>query len=465
VEASGPATVPVYEPSRSPEVERRYAQRSPEPSKGWSEKLALLWHERGFLVGVIWKTFFVAAAIVLLLPNHYEGVTKIVPGESQSGPAGLLAKLGGAGGSLAGGLGMDTASLLGVKTPSAFYIEIMKSRTVQDRLIDRFDLRHRYSLIGRRLPGLYKTGFYKTWLGRRLLEDDYYATRKQLKSFTDFDEDKKSGVVTLAFTDYERQKAAEIANAYVEELNRVAAELNTSDAHRERMFLEDRLKQAKIELDQAALALSQFSSSHTMMDPQNQGRTMMDAAARIQGELIVAESDLKGLQQTYSDDNVKVRTIKARIGELQSQLRKLLGGPGAPAGGDSAGSSLYPSMRTLPLLGNQYTDLYRQAKIQETVYEFLTQQYEMAKIQEAKELPTVRTMDLAVAPERKAGPYRTFIVLLSVFGGLVLASVWIIGRNAWEQVPGDHPNRLLLEQVSADVHASVHRVRGWFRPR
>jgi uncharacterized protein involved in exopolysaccharide biosynthesis len=414
----------------------------------------LLWHERRFLFGVAWKTVVVASVIALLLPNHYEGVTKIVPGESQSGPAGLLAKLGGAGGSLAGGLGMDTASLLGMKTPSAFYIEIMKSRTVQDRLIDKFDLRHRYSRIGRWFPGVYKSG-----VGRFLFEGDYYVTRRQLKSFTDFDEDKKSGVITLTFTDYDRQKAAEIANAYVEELNRVAAELNTSDAHRERVFLEERLKQAKADLDQAALALSQFSSSHTMMDPQNQGRTMMDAAARIQGELIVAESELKGLQQTYSDDNVKVRTTKARIGELQSQLKKLLGTPGTSTAGNVAGSSLYPSMRTLPLLGNQYSDLYRQAKIQETVYEFLTQQYEMAKIQEAKELPTVRTMDLAVAPERKSAPHRTLIVLLSIVGSLGIASFWIIGRNSWEQTPGDHPNRLLLEQVSGDLHAWVRRIR------
>jgi uncharacterized protein involved in exopolysaccharide biosynthesis len=393
---------------------------------------------------VAWKTFAAACVVALLLPLHYEGVTKIVPGENQGGSTGLLAKLGGAAGPAGGGLGLglDPTSLLGLKTPGALYIEIMKSRTVQDRLIDRFNLRRHYWMTGRWWP------------------NTYYATRKKLTSFTDFEEDKKSGVITLTYTDYDKRTAAAIANAYVEELNRLAADLNTSDAHRERVFLEERLKSAKQDLDQASLALSQFSSKNTVMDPQNQGRSMMDAAARIQGELIARESELRGLKEIYSDDNVKVRTLRAQIGELQAQLKKLMGGSATgPAEAAGSGAELYPSMRTLPVLGNQYADLYRQTRIQETVYEFLTQQYEMAKIQEAKELPTVRVMDLAVPPERKSGPIRTLVVILSVLAGLALASFWVMGHNAWAQLPGDDPRRILAAEVSGDLQASLKRLR------
>jgi uncharacterized protein involved in exopolysaccharide biosynthesis len=207
-------------------------------------RLALLWRERRFLWGVAWKTFILAYLAAWLLPVHYESATKIVPGESQSAGAGLLGKLA-AGASAAGGLGLDPTSALGLKTPGAFYIEVMKSRTVQDRLIDRFDLRRRYTMLGRWFPGLYSSRFACTRFGKWLLNTGYYSTRKQLKSFTDFDEDKKSGVITITATDYDRQTAAMIANAYVEELNRLAADLNTSDAHRERLFLEERLKSAK----------------------------------------------------------------------------------------------------------------------------------------------------------------------------------------------------------------------------
>ncbi len=449
MEVSGPIAVPSYEPSRSPDVERQYSPHPPEAAGGRSMKLVLLWREHRFLWRVAWKTAVLAYAVAFILPKHYESVTKIVPGENLGGAAGLMGKLAGGAGSAGGGLGLDPASLLALKTPGAFYVEVMKSRTVQDKLIDSFDLRRRYSLFGRWFPHIYNSKF------GRWMQPGYYTTRNKLKSFTGFEEDKKSGVITVTVTDYDRETAAKIANAYVLELNRLAADLNTSDAHRERMFLEDRLKSAKHDLDQASLALSEFSSKNSVMDPQNQGRTMMDAAIRIQGELIVSESKLKGLQQTYSDDNMQVRTLKAGISELKNQLKKLMG-----SGTAVTDSALYPSMRTLPMLGYQYTDLYRQAKIQETVYEFLTQQYELAKIQEAKELPTVRVMDPAVPAERKSGPARLLITGLSVLVGLVLACCWVIGRSSWEQIPAHHQHRLLVAEVSSDVKAFMRKIRG-----
>ena len=94
------------------------------------------------------------------------------------------------------------------------------------------------------------------------------------------EEDKKSGVITLAVTDYNADMAATIANGYVEELNKAAAGLNTGDAHRESVFLETRLSEAKQDLNQASLALSQYSSKNTLMDPQSQGKAMVDAASK-----------------------------------------------------------------------------------------------------------------------------------------------------------------------------------------
>jgi uncharacterized protein involved in exopolysaccharide biosynthesis len=423
-----------------PDPERRRSDADPGGRN--VDRLASLWRERRFLWGVAWKTFVAACILAYLLPVHYEGVTRIVPAGTQSGSTGLLSKLQGAGvtGNSALGLGVDPGSFLGLKTPSALYIEIMKSRTVQDRLIDRFDLRRHYFMAGRWRPA------------------SYYVTRKKLTSFTNFEEDKRSGVITLTYTDYDKRMAATIANAYVEELNRLAADLNSSDAHRERVFLEERLKSAKQDLDRVSLALSQFSSTNAVMDPQDQQRSMMDSAAKIQGQLIVSESELRGLREIYSDDNVKVRTLKAQISELQGQLKKLMSGSAAGATA-AGGTEAYPSMRTLPVLGYQYADLYRQTKIQEAIYEFLTQQYESAKIQEAKELPTVRQMDLAIPPERKSGPIRTLVVMLSVFAGLALACSWVIGSGAWEQLPDDDPRRLLAAEVSGDLRASLKRLR------
>jgi uncharacterized protein involved in exopolysaccharide biosynthesis len=199
-----------------------------------------------------------------------------------------------------------------------------------------------------------------------------------------------------------------------------------------------------------------------MVDPQNEGRAVMDAAARMQGELIASETELKGLQQIYSDNNVRVRTLKARMAELQSQLKKLIGqGNDTTAQDPNAGwSAPYPSMHTLPGLGSRYAELYREARIQEAVYAFVTQQFEMARIQEAKELPIVRVMDAGVASEKRSSPIRSLIVAGSVFGAFILACIWVVGKYHWRQVPIDDPYRLLAADVAGEFRSVLAKFRG-----
>jgi capsular polysaccharide transport system permease protein len=442
VEARGQATVPIYAPSIHPELEKRYTPAPPEPEDKKGEKLWVLWRSRGFLWGVTWKTLIASIVLAFVLPSHYKSAVRFVPGENSSNSSGssmmgLLSKAIGSDNSSTG-FGLDAASLLGAKTPGAFYVEVLKSRTVQDRLINRFDLRARYS------------------------KSTYFEARKKLAQFTDVEEDKKSGVITLTVTDYEPRIAAQLANAYVDELNRLAVDLNTSSAHRERQFLEERLTTAKQDLARASASLSQFTSINSMVDPQNEGRAVMDAAARMQGELIASETELKGLQQIYSDDNVRVRTLKARMAALQSQLRKLIGQRNDAAGAqDPAGwSAPYPSMHTLPGLGSRYAELYREAKIQEAVYAFVTQQFEMAKIQEAKELPIVRVMDAGVASEKRASPIRSLIVAGCVLGAFLLAFFWVLVRYRWQQLPIDDSYRMLAADVAAETRSVLGKLRG-----
>ena len=438
MEGRAATTVPIYPPPLPERDERREEQ-------GKIAKLWLLWRERRLLWSVTSKTFVAAVVISFLLPVHYEATVKIVPGENTaSGMMGLPGKIANMSGSAAGSgisLALDATGLLGAKTPTAFYVEVLKSRSLQDRIIDRFNLRVRYWKTGR-------------WFPR-----SYYDTRKKLSSFTDIEEEKKSNVITVKVTDYDRNTAAQIANAYVTELNRAAAELNTGEAHRERIFLEGRLKEAKQDLDQTALALSQYSSKNTIMDPQDQGRAMMDAVARVQGEIIAGEAELKGLQEIYSDDNVRVRALKARLETLNGKLRSMTGRNAGSAELKPA-SPEYPSMSTLPILGYRYSDLYRQTKIQEAIYEFLTQQYETAKIQEAKELPTVRVMDPAVPPEKKSSPHRALIWIGSVMTAFLLTVLWVLGRNSWEQIPPDDSRRLLAAEVSGEIRRLIGKIRG-----
>lgn len=433
METSGPAIVPSYEPSYAPDP------GLDQPEGGATGKLWLFWKHRAFLWRVFWITALLSAGVAFIIPVRYKSTAKLVAGENPgSSPlSGLLNKAAGGGSGL--GLGLDPESLLGLKTPGAFYVEVLKSRTVEDRLVEKFDLR---------------THYHKKY---------YQDARKKLDRMTDIEEEKKSGVITLSVVDWDPRFAAALARSYIEEMNRVAADLNTSAAHREREFLEERLKSAKQDLDQASLELSEFSSKHAMMDVQQQGRSMMDAAAKLQGELIGAESELKGLEQIYSEDNIRVRSLKARIGELQAQLKKMLGNYTTPATvADSAGTGDYPSIRTLPALGYQYQDLYRRAKTQESIYDFLTQQYELARVEEAKELPVVRTMDTPNIPEKKNSPIRSLIVGLSVFVALVLGCVWVVEREKWERLPLDDSRRALASEVKTELKTVFRRV---FRSR
>jgi uncharacterized protein involved in exopolysaccharide biosynthesis len=387
----------------------------------------LLWKNRRFLAQAILAGLCVGLVVALLIPSRYESTVQLMPPDSQSGGLAMLAALTAkAGGGSGGGLGAVAGDLLGVKSSGALFVGILKSRTVEDRLIDRFQLKKVYSV--------------------KHTEE----ARKMLSENTAASEDRKTGIVTVTVTDHDPKRAAAIAQAHIEELNQLSAQLSTSAAHRERVFLDERLAAVKRDLDDAAQKFSQFASKNVAIDIKEQGRAMVEAAAAIQGEMIAAESELKGLEQIYTPSNVRVRAIQARISELQNQLQKL-GGNTTDPHADSA-DALYPSIRQLPILGVTWADLYRRTKIQETVFEILTQQYELAKVQEAKETPSVKVLDAAVVPEEKSFPPR---VLITVLGGLVLfcaAAMWVFARERWNETDASDPGKMFAREVIGSVH-------------
>ena len=413
-------------PADCPEVsEPESAQVAHEESVGL---LRLLWNERRFLARATVAGMVVGLLLAAYLKNQYQASTQLMPPDNQSSSGiAMLAAMSARTGS---GLGAVAGDLLGVKSSGALFMGILRSRTVADRLIERFNLKQVY---------------------RTALDE---GARGKLSGNTSIAEDRKSGIITIAVTDGDSQRAAAIAQAYVEELNQLVAELSTSAAHRERVFLEGRLSAVKQDLDDASQKFSQFASKNGAIDIKDQGHAMVDAASRLQGELIAAASQLKGLEEIYTQDNVRVRSVKARISELQRQLDKL-GGKGI--GDLTAGSrdSGYPSIRQLPLLGVTYSDLYRRTRIEEAVYETLTQQYELAKVQEAKETPSVKVLDPARVPERKSYPPRLGILLLCMLFGLVGSMVWIFARTRWHEVPLDDPRKILAIEVFQTANARM----------
>jgi uncharacterized protein involved in exopolysaccharide biosynthesis len=400
--------------------------------------LRLLWEHRRLLVRVVLYGLLASTLIAFLIPTRYESTARLMPPDSaQSGGLAMAAAALSGG---AGGLGGIASDMLGMKSSSDIFVGILSSRTVQDKLIQQFDLKKLY------------------W--DRRMED----ARKDLAKHTDISVDRKSQIISVTVTDHDPKRAAAMGEAYVTELNRLVAELSTSSARRERIFLEERLKAVSQDLDTAEKDFSQFASKNTAIDIKEQGRAMVEAAATLQGQLIAAQSEYEGLKQIYTDNNVRVRSVKARIDELKHQLEKLGGkGESATSISDQQGDSMYPSIRKLPLLGVRYADLYRRTRIQEAVLETLTKEYELAKVQEAKEIPTVKVLDSANLPEKKSFPPRLLIMLLGTAFAMGLATTWVFGKTAWDQTDASDPHKVFAQEIFQTTKAHLPWVskNGW----
>jgi capsule polysaccharide export protein KpsE/RkpR len=388
-------------------------------------RLRRVWNERRWLFRVAVWGLVLSTAVAFLIPKRYTATARLMPPDQTSTGAGaMLAAVAGRAGSLAG----MAESALGLKTTGALFIGILQSDTVQDDLIQKFGLQKEYRA--------------------RYLED----ARKDLASHTAISEDQKSGIITVAVTDHSPERARSMAQEYVNELNWVVSHQTTSSAHRERVFLEQRLAQVKRELEAAENGFSQFASKNGAIDIKEQGKAMVTAAATLQGQLIAAESELEGLRQVYTDNNVRVRATEARVGELKRQLEKL-GGKGA---GETSGiQSLYPPIRQLPVLGVTYADLYRKVKVEEAVFETLTQEYELAKVEEAKEIPTVKVLDAPAVPQKKSFPPRLLIMALGTMLALVGGVTWVLGQAAWKATDTADPRKALASEVWSDVREAL----------
>jgi uncharacterized protein involved in exopolysaccharide biosynthesis len=387
-------------------------------------RVRVLWLSRKFLV---WTTFLglvLATAIAFLMPKSYKSTAELMPPNGGLGSgATMLAALSSR---IGGGLAGLAENALGIKTTGALFIGILKSDTVRDDLIQKFDLQRVY--------------------GTHYLQD----TRRALAGNTDISEDEKSGLVTISVSDRDPQRAAAMAQEYVNQLNWVVTHLSTSSAHRERVFLDQRLKQVRASLELSEKQFSEFASKKGAIDIPTQGKAMVTAAATLQGELIAAESELQGLRQVFTSNNVRVRTVQARVDELRSSLRKLAG---RGSSDQSSALQLYPSLRELPILGVTYADLLRRVKVEETIFEILTEQDELAKVQEAKEVPSVRVLDPPLVPKKKSFPPRLLIMLLGTMLAFVFAATWILGNSAWQAVDPTDPRKVIAIEVWSDLHA------------
>lgn len=403
------------------------------------DKTALLWRERWRLIRWTFGSTVVTLALMFLLPNEYKAVTVLNPPDMNP-MSGLTLMIGMKSG-MAAGLSSSMGDMLGLKSPGQIYIRQLQSRVVLDAVINRFQLEK-----------VYKT---------KKIED----TRKALLGNSDFQEDKKSGVIEISVHDKNPARAAQMANAYAEELAILTADMNAQTGRLERQYFEAQLLQAKGDFTRASEELSKYGGQKGALNIEDEGKALADAVAAIEGQLIATKTELKGLQQIYTDNNVQVVQAKARIDELTKQLAQLSSGSQAqaqkPAASLGAQQSTDLSIQRMWRLAPPYMNMYGEVKIQEAVVQTLAEQYEIAKMQESHRVSNLQVMDPAQPPQKKDKPHRATVAVIVGFFVFVFLTFRILAEDQWNRMASDDPWKQLFQPAVTAYQARRAQRRWW----
>jgi len=345
----------------------------------------LLARWRRFILKTVLIVCGAATIVLLILPNWYRATTSVLPPEREASLSGLAS-------SLLQGVGImggQEMVLPAFATPSHVYASILKSRTVVESIVTRYGLKEHYRC--------------------RTMDDAV----KECLSHTKIKVGSE-GIVTLSFEDTDRDRAADVANSYVEMLNTINREVNSARARNNRVFLEERLGETGLALAAAEDTLRTFQEINKAISLEEQMKAQIQNVAELEGRLAMAEIELGLFQRTLTPGHPEIVRKQMEISEIRRKINTLnVGLPGS----EDYGTLAVPFAK-VPRLALEYGRLLRSLKLQETLFRLLTEQYEHAKIQEVKDTPTIQILDVAKAPEKKSRPKR--LIIFAIAGGLSL---------------------------------------------
>ena len=356
--------------------------------------LVLAIHKR-LILGLPALTAVVSIVVALLLPRYYTGTTKILPPQQTQSTSAVLAQLG----NLAGLTGAAAAAAL--KNPNDLYVGMLKSRTIADNLIERFDL-------------------------NKLYESDYQSeTRKRLAKETTITAG-KDGIITIQVDDRDPKRSADLANGYVEELFKLTKVLAVTEASQRRLFFERQMNEAKNNLVRSQIAARQAIDKGGIIQVEGQGRTLLEMTARLRAQITVKEIQVGVMRSYATAQNPELQRNQQELDIMKRELERI---EGNSAGKSNPGKVSEEGIDNLGLL--------RDMKYYEATYDLLVKQYEIAKIDEAKDSALIQVMDRAIEPDRKTGPKRSLIVLLWTLVAGVLAVLIAFIKEALAKAKDD----------------------------
>lgn len=357
--------------------------------------LIVLARRKRFILGFTLGVAVLTAIIAFLVPNQYTAETVVLPPSQNSSLAGaVMTQLGG------GALASMAGASLGIKNPGDMYVSLFRTRTVEDAVIRRFGLMARYK-------------------DKRLTD-----ARRDFEVHATVSLGMKDGLIRIDVHDRDPKLAADIANGYVDEFRKLSANLAITEASQRRLFFQQQLNEAKDNLAGAEEAMKRTEQSTGVLQIDSQARSLIEAASILRAQVVAKQVQIEGMRSFAADDNPQLIMARQQLAALQAQLTKL-------GGSEPDADSLVLPKGKVPEAGIEYIRSYRDVKYNETIYDLIAKQFEIAKLDEARQGAIIQVADVAVTPDKKSAPHRASLVLLFSVVGFALSSLFVLVGDAW----------------------------------
>jgi tyrosine-protein kinase Etk/Wzc len=359
-----------------------------------------------------------------VIPAFYTATTSVVPPQQGSSmAAALLAQMGSSsssGGSGGGGAASGLASSLlgGIKNPADMSIALLKSRTVEDAIVRRFELMKLYN------------------------KKHQSDARKKLEDRTSIENNAKEGIIKISVEDHSPERAAQLTNAYVEEFKRLSANLAVTEAGQRRIFFEQQLEEAKNNLAGAEEAMKGYQENGGLIQLDSQSKALIESVTRLKAEIVAKEVQIRSMSMSETNNNPDLVLAREQLRALQSQLKQL-------GGSESIDSDLIVPRGQIPSAGLGYVRRLREVKYRELIFELMAKQFELAKLDEAREGAVIQVVDPAVPPDKKSFPKASFFVPLAAALWLLFAFLGLFFQHGVRRANSNPGDREKLQELRA----------------
>jgi tyrosine-protein kinase Etk/Wzc len=385
--------------------------------------LTILAGRKWFILTI--TAFFATAAVIiaLLLPKRFTASVSLMPPQQNSSIGGALASQLGS----LGGVAALSGGSLGLKNPVDMYVAMIKSRTVEDAMIQRFGLMGEYH--------------------QKLLSD----TRRAFEKHASIDGSGKDGLIRISVEDRDPIRAAELANGYLDQFRKLSEHLAITEASQRRLFFEQQLLQAKDNLADAEKALKQTETTTGVIQLDAQARALIESAASLHAQVAAKEVQIQSLHTFATGENSQLIQAQEELLALRAQLAKLDGNA------EDSNSGMIMAKGKVPQAGLEYVRKLREVKYQETIFDILARQFELAKLDEAKQGAVIQVVDLAVPPDKRSFPKRGLIVIGSTAVGLMVGILIAFLQTGLQRMRNDTRKAEKLKNLRSALRFSISK--------